>query len=103
MEIGDRVFINGYIDEIRKNTVIIRNNGGYFGTIPDEVITRELPYAKPKIGWWIEMVDADPMTGEPYVCGVYCSECGERIGCESNFCPNCGADMRGGSDETVAD
>lgn len=52
-------------------------------------------FAEPKIGRWIEMVDADPMTGEPYVCGVYCSECGERIGCESNFCPNCGADMRG--------
>lgn len=26
-----------------------------------------------------------------------CSECGEEIECESsNFCPNCGADMRGG-------
>ena len=60
-----------------------------------------LPSAEPerKTGRWIEMVDADPMTGEPYVCGVYCSECGERIGCESNFCPNCGADMRGEQDE----
>ena len=55
--------------------------------------------AVPKTGRWIEMVDADPMTGEPYVCGVYCSECGERIGCESNFCPNCGADMRGEQDD----
>lgn len=56
-------------------------------------------FAEPKIGRWIEMVDADPMTGEPYVCGVYCSECGERIGCESNFCPNCGANMRGKNNE----
>lgn len=43
MRIGDRVFVHGYIDEIRKDTVIIRNNGGYFGTIPSEVITGELP------------------------------------------------------------
>ena len=41
MKIGDEVFVHGYIDEIRKDTVIIRNNGGYFGTIPSEVITGE--------------------------------------------------------------
>ena len=38
MRIGDRCFVHGYIDEIRKDTIIIRNNGGYFGTNPDEVI-----------------------------------------------------------------
>jgi len=48
MKIGDRVFVHGYIDEIRKDTVIIRNNGGYFGTIPSEVITGELPPAQPE-------------------------------------------------------
>ena len=46
MKIGDRVFVRGYIDEIRKDTVIIRNAGGYFGTIPSEVITGELPSAQ---------------------------------------------------------
>ena len=46
MKIGDRVFVRGYIDEIRKDTVIIRNAGGYFGTIPSEVITGELPSAE---------------------------------------------------------
>lgn len=49
MKIGDRVFVRGYIDEIRKDTVIIRNAGGYFGTIPSEVITGELPSAQPQI------------------------------------------------------
>ena len=49
MKIGDRVFVRGYIDEIRKDTVIIRNDGGYFGTIPSEVITGELPSAQPEI------------------------------------------------------
>ena len=49
MKIGDRIFVRGYIDEIRKDTVIIRNNGGYFGTIPSEVITGELPSAQSDI------------------------------------------------------
>ncbi len=39
MKIGDRCFVHGYVDEIRKDTVIIRNKGGYFGTDPGEVIT----------------------------------------------------------------
>ncbi len=41
MKIGDEVYIHGYVDEIRKDTVIIRNDGGYFGTIPSEIIGRE--------------------------------------------------------------
>jgi hypothetical protein len=49
MKIGDRVFVRGYIDEIRKDTVIIRNAGGYFGTIPSEVIIGDLPPAQPEI------------------------------------------------------
>ena len=39
MKIGDVVFIHGYVDEIRNDTVIIRNNGGYFGTVPSEIMT----------------------------------------------------------------
>lgn len=38
MKIGDRCFVHGHIDEIRKDTVIIKNEGGYFGTDPSEVI-----------------------------------------------------------------
>ena len=49
MKIGDRCFVHGYIDEIRKDTVIVRNDGGYFGTIPSEVITGELPSAQPEL------------------------------------------------------
>ena len=52
MKIGDRVFVRGYIDEIRKDTVIIRNAGGYFGTIPSEVITGELSSAQPELNEW---------------------------------------------------
>ena len=49
MKIGDRIFVRGYIDEIRKDTVIVRNDGRYFGTIPSEVIMGELPPAQPDI------------------------------------------------------
>lgn len=33
--------------------------------------------------------------------GVYCecSECGNTCSYQFNFCPNCGADMRGGQDD----
>lgn len=45
MKIGDKVFVHGYVDEIRKDIIIIRNEGGYFGTVPDEI----LPSAQPEI------------------------------------------------------
>ena len=48
MKIGDRIFVRGYIDEIRKDTVIVRNDGGYFGTVLSEV-TGELPSARPEV------------------------------------------------------
>ena len=59
MKIGDRVFVHGYIDEIRKDTVIIRNNGGYFGTIPSEVITGELPSAQPKTPLYVAEIESE--------------------------------------------
>ena len=37
MKIGDRVLVRGIVDEIRKDTVIIKNRGGYFGTDPREI------------------------------------------------------------------
>ena len=39
--IGDEVYIHGYIDEIRKDVIIIRNEGGYFGTVPSEMFYYE--------------------------------------------------------------
>lgn len=37
MKIGEEVYIHGYIDEIRSNCVIIRNEGGFFGTVEEEI------------------------------------------------------------------
>lgn len=39
MKIGDEVYVHGYVDEIREDTVIIRNEGGYFGTCKSEVVS----------------------------------------------------------------
>ena len=44
MKISDEVYVHGYIDEIRNGTIIIRNEGGYFGTAPEEV----MPSAQPE-------------------------------------------------------
>ena len=47
MRIGEEVFVHGYVDEIRGDTVIIKNDGGYFGTALSEIyrdhryVTRE--------------------------------------------------------------
>lgn len=38
MKIGDRVYVHGHVDEIRKDCVIIRNDGGYFGTVKSEIV-----------------------------------------------------------------
>ena len=55
-------------------------------------------YAPVRHGRWIEQ--------EKYTFGVMydCSICGDRIldnGHSWNYCPNCGADMRGSNDEKV--
>ena len=42
LKIGQEVLIHGYVDEIRKDTVIIRNEGGYFGTVEYEVTDIEM-------------------------------------------------------------
>ena len=98
MKIGEEVYVHGYIDEIRNGVIIIRNKGGYFGTEPEEVF----PSAQPerRNGKWVD--DGTEL-------GCCCSECGVtlddyfygelyevRLGKIPKFCPNCGADMRGG-------
>lgn len=43
LKIGQEVLIHGYVDEIRKDTIIIQNKGGYFGTVECEVTDNETP------------------------------------------------------------
>lgn len=37
ISIGDEVWVHGYVDEIRKDCIIIRNDGGYFETVDEEI------------------------------------------------------------------
>ena len=59
----------------------------------------EIPSVRPKEGKWILECD-----GEGECDNLYrCSECGCKYGCQEydipNFCPSCGARMKGADDE----
>ena len=41
MKIGDEVYVHGYVDEMRNDVIIIRNDGGYFGTVGYEVLDKD--------------------------------------------------------------
>ena len=74
-KIGDRIFVRGYVDEIRKDTVIVRNDGGYFGTILSEV-TGELPSAQAEQRW----IPCSERLPEPRI-DVWCnSDMGQMVG-----------------------
>ena len=52
-----------------------------------------VPSAAPKRGKWVYDAEAYPL-GNPY--GHYdCDQCGESVPDKTNYCPNCGAYMRG--------
>lgn len=94
MKIGDEVFVHGYVDEIRKDAVIIRNNGGYFGTTEDEV----WPCAG-FTGRWTHVYDENEKLffRNKWVC----SACGKsNTYGMSDFCPYCGARMENSTRRT---
>ena len=82
MKIGDEVYIHGYVDEIRKDVVIIRNEGGYFGTISGEIVRKSEVKTLDK---WVK----DYLKTEPreYPCNT-CANKGDHNG----ECSNCVAD-----------
>lgn len=51
-------------------------------------------YRKVERGEWIEQVKVRK-DGKPLLHHYQCSLCGVYLAIETNFCPNCGADMRG--------
>ena len=58
---------------------------------PNEIM--RFPSTYPKKGKWI------PRIGLKYPDLFTCSECTEQFDYKWNYCPNCGADMRGESDD----
>ena len=64
------------------------------------IIDGKTNYSRPK-GEWVETSDFDEFYGKVYKC-TNCNE--ETLGCDChNYCPNCGADMRGNKKETTFD
>lgn len=70
----------------------------YFSIKDVESISR-IPTEEPKTGEWILECDSEGEGDNLY----RCSECGGKCGCQEydkpNFCPDCGADMRGENHE----
>ena len=57
-----------------------------------EMAIEALEQPERKKGKWISL---DDLRGKYNTCGYKCSECGEYSEYEENYCPSCGADMRG--------
>lgn len=94
MKIGDEVYIHGFVDEIRKDTVIIRNKGGYFGTDAEEVAD----VGRKKGKWDFIGFQMFRCTSCKHVFSQDSLEGWRTYTYEPTFpkfCPNCGADMRG--------
>ena len=76
-------------------------HNGYFGYKIDDVIVAHkkaieaLKNERPNGKWVYERPN-----GKTYSDFVYCSECQKPNGFyKTNYCPNCGSDMRGETDE----
>ena len=94
MKIGEEVYIHGFIDEIRKDTIIIRNEGGYFGTVKEDL--RSCTESQTGKAEWIETSDSICYFLRCSACGTEtrsCTKenCGYYI---AKYCPNCGAKMK---------
>lgn len=91
-----RDLLSEIIDDIRNGVIIIRNKGGYFGTEPEEVF----PSAQPerKKGKWIKEYWNGEHTRKCSACDITQTVTTYRGKVNFNYCPYCGADMRGDSD-----
>ena len=67
---------------------------GYIGTIKG--IVDCMPTIEPKQGHWVGIDDEPYDDWECDRCGEIVTDCGWDV--LPNFCPNCGADMRGEED-----
>ena len=60
----------------------------------------DIPSADRPQGKWLD-TGKDPSHSHPLTAIWYrCSECGDGTNTKTNFCPNCGARMKGADDET---
>ncbi len=77
--------------DAQKDTLGVSDRDIEFAEMLDEAPT--IDAVPVKHGKWMEIIEVNEL-GDAYQSGVYCSECGHTDCYESNFCPDCGADMR---------
>lgn len=65
----------------------------------DVVEMLENGYRKQSVGEWVEQVKVARQSNLPPLYYYKCSLCGVYLLKRANFCPNCGAKMKGESDE----
>ena len=66
------------------------------GFVGIKSILENLPTAEPKKGKWIKLYDGNYKCSS---CWSWWSVDGNEVMGDFNYCPNCGADMRGGDAE----
>lgn len=93
------------IDAVHKNydTILDFKSDGCTIASSFEDIINDLPSAEPehKKGKWKSDKKITPVYDSLFDIedGYFCSECGKFTRTISNYCPHCGADMRGEEDE----
>ena len=108
--VGDMISKQDAIDKLKErlietalNSVGLRENvDETLIDVAEERIERwldEVPPVQPKRGYWIESHEHAYMgNGVKEWTNWYCSECDAPNGEPTDFCPHCGADMRGETD-----
>lgn len=97
-QVADYIDREQAIDTVNRCTEVFVNN---LPTMVDKEtvmhMLSEVPSADVREnvrGEWLEADDEDP-------CYYRCSICGRMVDVICNFCPNCGADMRGEDNGTI--
>ena len=88
-------------DKLKKSVLDLQDCYNGFSDTYDKAciidVIDEQPTIKPRRGTWQRVTTDRYVSTASYV--FKCDQCGEVFVGHWNFCPNCGADMRGETDE----
>lgn len=84
-----------YIDREAALEIIKRTSGDYAAAFSEVARHPVADVAEVKHGKWIPQVEYNFEKHEDDLAGYCCSECDLFYIVEHNFCPNCGAKMKG--------
>lgn len=86
-----------YFEYFDSDSGYVEEEGDLAVTVEDILKIPAADVVERKRGKWIHGIDEE--TGEQDLYAWTCSLCGEKYPWQPNYCPNCGADMRGEDDE----